>query len=210
MKSAQTTGLVVAILIAAGAAGFGAYQWMQPNRSAQLAETQQNDAPPAMTLQQAMALPMNDLNGTPHTLGDWHGKVMLVNFWATWCPPCREEIPLLVKLQAKYAAHGLQVIGVATDETSEDGVRSFTRRMLVNYPILMGTEQVGPLVAGMGGSLIGLPYTVLVDRGGKVVRLHPGQLQPAETEQWVINALHEQDVPSQTPAAAPTSQTGRK
>ncbi|HET7395730.1 MAG TPA: TlpA disulfide reductase family protein [Gammaproteobacteria bacterium] len=209
MKSAQTTGLVVAILIAAAAAGFGVYKWMQPNRSTELAEAQ-NATPPAMTLQQAMTLPLDDLNGTPHTLADWRGKVMLVNFWATWCPPCREEIPLLVKLQAKYAARGLQVIGIATDETDEDGVRTFTRHMLVNYPILMGNEQVSQMVAGLGGDLIGLPYTLLVDRDGRVVKLHPGQLDPAETEKWVSDALHAESAPAPAPAATPAPQSRRK
>lgn len=202
MKSVQTTGLVVAILIAAAAAGFGVYQWMQPNRNAQLAQEQATpEQAPAMTPQQAMSVSMNDLDGAPHTLADWHGKVMLVNFWATWCPPCREEIPLLVKLQAKYAARGLQIVGIATDETSEDSVRTFTRRMLVNYPILMGNEQVEQMVAGLGGDLIGLPYTVLVNRQGQIIRLHPGQLHPGETEKWISEAL---DGTTPAPAAAST------
>lgn len=188
MKSAQTTGLVIAILIAAGAAGFGAYQWLQPGPPAELAQNQ-NPAPPALTRQQAMNLSLQDLDGTPHTLADWHGKVLLVNFWATWCPPCREEMPLLVKLQAKYAARGLQVIGIATDETDQNGVRAFTKHMLVNYPILLGNDQVGQMVAGLGGNLIGLPYTLLVNRDGGVVKIHPGQLRPAETEKWVAAAL---------------------
>ncbi|MGH8369511.1 MAG: TlpA disulfide reductase family protein [Gammaproteobacteria bacterium] len=209
MKSVQTTGLVVAILIAAAAAGFGAYQWLQPNHPAEL-PPEQNPAPPTMTSQQAMALPMNDLSGTPHTLADWHGKVMLVNFWATWCPPCREEIPLLVKLQAKYAAQGLQVIGIATDETDEDGVRTFTKRMLVNYPILMSDEQVGQLVAGLGGNLIGLPYTLLVDRDGEVLKQHPGQLQPGETERWIVTALQAGNPARAATAAAPVVKSGRK
>jgi thiol-disulfide isomerase/thioredoxin len=208
MKSAQTTGLVVVIIIAAAAAGFGVYQWMQPNPSHELAQAQ-DAAPPAMSTQQAMALSMNDLSGAPHSLTDWHGKVLLVNFWATWCPPCREEIPLLVKLQAKYAAQGLQVIGIATDETDEDGVRTFTRRMLVNYPILMGNEQVAQMVAGLGGNLIGLPYTLLVDRDGKVVKLHPGQLQPAETEAWVADALHAETPQPATTSPSPAEKSGR-
>jgi thiol-disulfide isomerase/thioredoxin len=206
MKSAQTTGLVVAILIAATAAGFGVYQWMQPNHSAELAQAQ-NASPPAMTPQQAMSLSMNDLSGTPRSLSDWHGKVMLVNFWATWCPPCREEIPLLVKLQAKYAAQGLQVVGIATDETDDDGVRTFTRHMLVNYPILLGNEQVAQMVAGLGGDLIGLPYTLLVARDGRVLKLHPGQLQPAENEKWITETLRAEPASSPTPAAGSVPQS---
>lgn len=204
MKSARTTGLVIAILIAAAAAGFGAYQWMQPDRASRLAEPQQA-APEAMSPRAAMSLSMPDLDGNMHSLADWHGKVMLVNFWATWCPPCRKEMPLLVKLQAKYAAQGLQVVGIATDETSEDTVRSFTQHIMVNYPILMGPEQVSEMVAGLGGNLIGLPYTLLVSRDGEVLRLHPGELDPGETENWIRTALRagKAPPPAATRAAPP-------
>ncbi|HET7921486.1 MAG TPA: TlpA disulfide reductase family protein [Gammaproteobacteria bacterium] len=199
MKSVQTAGLVIAIVIAALAAGYGAYQWLQPERSTELA--QQAPAQPAMSQTQAMHLPLNDLDGNPHNLADWHGKVRLVNFWATWCPPCREEMPLLVKLQAKYAARGLQVIGIATDETDTDGVRTFTKRMLVNYPILLGDFRINAMVAGLGGNLIGLPYTLLIDRDGRIIKIHPGQLQPTETEKWVEGALNGTPPPR---SAAPT------
>ncbi|HVA55983.1 MAG TPA: TlpA disulfide reductase family protein [Gammaproteobacteria bacterium] len=191
MKHAQATGLVIAILIAAAAAGFGAYEWLQPVHKPALsaAETTAADDTPAMSADQAMRHSLDDLNGSSHTLADWHGKVLLVNFWATWCPPCRQEIPLLVKLQAKYAAQGLQVVGIATDEQNEQDVRAFMKHMLVNYPMLMGDNQVPQIIAALGGNYIGLPYTVVLDRGGRVFKIHPGELDPKEAETLVRNAI---------------------
>ncbi|HVC37609.1 MAG TPA: TlpA disulfide reductase family protein [Gammaproteobacteria bacterium] len=191
MKHAQATGLVIAILIAAAAAGFGAYQWLQPVRKAPVAAgvTPAPDAISAMSAEQAMSLALDDLNGTQHALADWHGKVLLVNFWATWCPPCRQEIPLLVKLQAKYAAQGLQIVGIATDEQNEQDVRTFMRQMVVNYPILMGNNQVSQIITALGGNFIGLPYSVLLDRSGRVFKIHSGELEPAEAEGLVRTAL---------------------
>jgi len=191
LKHAQTTGLVIAILIAAAAAGFGAYEWLQPAHKPVLsaAENTAADNLPVMSADQAMRLGLDDLNGARHTLADWHGKVLLVNFWATWCLPCRQEIPLLVKLQAKYAAQGLQVVGIATDEQNEQDVRTFMKHMLVNYPMLMGDNQVPQIIAALGGNYIGLPYTVVLDRGGRVFKIHPGELDPKEAETLVRTAV---------------------
>ena len=193
MKHAQATGLVIAILIAAAAAGFGAYRWMQPvpkHASKSLAQASAETAP-VMTAEQAMNTDMDDLQGRPHTLADWHGKVLMVNFWATWCPPCREEIPLLVKLQAQYAARGLQIIGIATDERNVQTVRTFMKPMLVNYPVLMGTDQVPQIIAALGGTYIGLPYTIVLNRQGHLFKIHPGELDPKEADALVRQALAE-------------------
>lgn len=191
MKHAQATGLVIAILIAAAAAGFGAYEWLQPVHKPALSAAE-NTAPdnlPVMSADQAMRIELDDLDGNPHTLVDWRGKVLLVNFWATWCLPCRREIPLLVKLQAKYAAQGLQIVGIATDEQNEQDVRTFIKQMVVNYPILMGDNQVPQIIAALGGSYIGLPYTVVLDRGGRVFKIHAGELDPKEAETLIRTAV---------------------
>jgi len=148
-----------------------------------------------------MHIDLDDLKGGSHTLVDWRGKVLLVNFWATWCLPCRQEIPLLVKLQAKYAAQGLQVVGIATDEQNQQDVRAFMKQMVVNYPILMGDNQVPQLIAALGGNYIGLPYTVVLDRGGRVLKIHPGELDPKEAENLVRTAV------SNTMLTAPVSVT---
>lgn len=203
MKHAQATGLVIAILIAAGAAGFGAYEWLQPVHKPVMSATENSAAGdvPLMSADQAMQVGLDDLNGSPHTLADWHGKVLLVNFWATWCLPCRQEIPLLVKLQAKYAAQGLQVVGIATDEQSEQEVRIFMKQMVVNYPILMGDNQVPQIIAALGGNYIGLPYSLVFDQNGQVLKIHPGELDPKEAETLVRDAI------SKTVLTAPTTMT---
>ena len=195
MKHAQATGLVIAILIAAAAAGFGVYAWMQPPShpaaSNVVAVTSAPPPPAASTLSpaQALMLSMDDLQGKSHTLNDWRGKVLLVNFWATWCPPCREEVPLLVKLQAKYAAQGLQIVGIATDEQNEQDVRDFVKKMVVNYPILMGGGHSADIVNALGGNFIGLPVSVLLGRDGKVFRINAGAMEPQEAEDLVRAAL---------------------
>jgi len=130
-----------------------------------------------------------------------------VNYWATWCAPCREEIPLLVKMQAQYAASGLQVVGIATDETSTKDVKHYLTTMVVNYPMLMGNEDVDRMVAGFGGNLIGLPFSLLLDRDGHVIKLSAGQLDPKDTDLMIRTALAQKPGAS---GAAPAAGTGSK
>ena len=206
MKHTHATALVVVILIAAGAAGFGVYTWMRPvHRPAPGTSVAETSAPPpvvpAMSAAEALTVPMNDLQGKPHSLDDWRGKVLLVNFWATWCPPCREEVPLLVKLQAKYAAQGLQIVGIATDEQSEQDVRDFLKRTVVNYPILMGGGHSADIVNALGGDFIGLPVSVVLEPDGSVFRINAGAMEPPDAENLVRAALKLPSLPSAKPAA---------
>ncbi|MGH8280011.1 MAG: TlpA disulfide reductase family protein [Gammaproteobacteria bacterium] len=194
MKHTQSIGLVIAILVAAGAAAFGVYSWMQPLHpqisSNGIASSSEPPAPaPSLSAAKALMLPMNDLHGEPHMLDDWRGKLLLVNFWATWCPPCREEMPLLVKLQAQYAAQGLQVVGIATDEQSEQDVRAFVKKMVVNYPILMSNNQSAEIVDALGGNFIGLPVSILLKPDGSVIKIQTGAMDPTEAESLVRTAL---------------------
>ncbi len=105
-----------------------------------------------------------DGQGKTLQLSSLQGKAVLVNFWATWCEPCKIEMPWLVELQKKYGPEGLQVIGVAVDDSGEKAISSFARRMGVNYPVLQGTEKV----ADMYGGVDGLPTSFFIDRSGKV------------------------------------------
>lgn len=187
MKSVLSVILVVVILAAAAAAGYGVYRWLKPPPARALAE--QAASAPGLTAPQALALPLDDLNGSSHSLHDWQGKVLLVNFWATWCPPCRKEMPLLVKLQAKYAARGLQIVGIATDEPNEETVRKFLQQRVVNYPILMDGNHAAEIASALGGNLIGLPYTLVLGQNGQVLAHHAGELEPAQAERLIRNAL---------------------
>jgi thiol-disulfide isomerase/thioredoxin len=100
--------------------------------------------------------------------------VILVIVWATWCAPCREEIPLLVKKQAELGASGLQVVGIAVDQI--DKVKSFAAEMGINYPVLVGDMQALDLGRAVGNELGGLPYTLVVDRSGRIARTELGTL----------------------------------
>src|SRR5690242_2600837 len=140
MQAPRHAPLIVLLVVAAGAAGFGVFRWMDRGTPAAQVQTDSSAAmPPAtktMTADEALNLKMDSLDGSGrHKLADWKGKAVLLNFWATWCAPCRQEIPLLVRLQAQYAAQGLQVVGIATDETNEKDVQAFLKRMVVNYPM---------------------------------------------------------------------------
>jgi thiol-disulfide isomerase/thioredoxin len=196
--------VIVLLVVIAGAAGFGVYQWLAPTTGPAPADgtpvPQPQVAMKPMTPEEGLNAKYESLGESgSHRLEDWHGKVVLVNFWATWCAPCREEIPLLVKLQATYAAQGLQVVGIATDEVNQKDVKDYLTKMVVNYPMLMGDESVNRMVAGFGGNLIGLPYSLLLDRNGRVLKLYPGELDPHEADAMVRAALNP------TPTAAKTS-----
>lgn len=98
-------------------------------------------------------------------LSDLKGKAVIVNFWATWCEPCKVEMPWLVDFQKKYGPEGLQIVGIAMDDTDEKTIAGFAHKMGVNYPIVMGTEKVADLYGGIEG----MPTLFFVDRSGKIV-----------------------------------------
>jgi thiol-disulfide isomerase/thioredoxin len=135
----------------------------------------------AQEARKAPALALKDIRGRSIRLGDYKGKVVLLNFWATWCPPCRAEIPDLVKAQRQYAGQGLQVIGVTYPPERLREVRRFVRRLGVNYPIAIGTKGTRALF-DKGDTL---PLTVVIDRDGNVRDVIEGVLLPEEFEQKV-------------------------
>lgn len=98
------------------------------------------------------------------------GKALLINFFATWCPPCRQEVPGLVALQEKYASHGFSVVGISTDEGGSQGVATFIRNMEINYPVVMSDARTPRDF----GNVMGIPTTFLVDRSGKVRKRYDG------------------------------------
>lgn len=130
----------------------------------------------------APGMVIHDLSGKITTMEDLKGKVVLVNFWATWCPPCRVEIPELIKLQEQHRER-LQVIGISEDEDPEP-VREFVKRVGINYPVVMATPE---LIAAYGG-VAALPTTFVIDTEGRVVQKHLGLLS-AETYDREIRAL---------------------
>lgn len=127
-----------------------------------------------------------DIEAIPRNVAEWDGKVLAVNFWATWCPPCLEEIPEFIDLQTQYGAQGLQFVGVAIDDL--DNVKDFIDRFGINYPILIGEQDANRLAKIFGNDIGALPYTAIIDRTGRIVFTKRGQLSRAEAVA-VIEAL---------------------
>jgi len=124
-----------------------------------------------------------DMDGVTRKLSEWDGKVLVINFWATWCPPCRKETPAFVELQGKYGAQGLQFIGVAIDE--KDNVVDFADTYGVNYPMLLGDLDAINTSKQYGNRFGTLPYTVIVDRSGKINFIQRGELLKTTAEEKI-------------------------
>lgn len=125
-----------------------------------------------------------DLTGQKLDLSSYRGKVVLLDFWATWCDPCREEIPHFVELQNKYSDRGLQIIGVSMDDGPEP-VREFYQRFKMNYPVVMGNAQTGELYGGV----LGLPIAFLIGRDGRISAKHIGATDISVFEKEIVNLL---------------------
>ena len=124
---------------------------------------------------------LKDVNGRTVRLSDYRGRVVLINFWATWCPPCRAEMPDLVRLQREHAKQGLQIIGITYPPERKLRVRRFARSLKVNYPIILGTRQIKARFS----SEETLPLTVVIDRDGKVSNIISGILLREEFEEKI-------------------------
>jgi thiol-disulfide isomerase/thioredoxin len=125
------------------------------------------------------------LNGKTMRLSDFRGKAVLLNFWATWCSPCKIEMPWFVDLQKEYGSQGLQIVGVAMDDSSKEDIAKFAKDMGVNYPILIGKEAVGDEYGGVPA----LPESFLIARDGRIVDRIIGLKGKAEIEDAVKKAL---------------------
>ena len=138
---------------------------------------------PAQVGSQRPEFSLPDQEGITHKLSEWDGKVLVINFWATWCPPCRKETPAFVALQRQYGAKGLQFIGVAIDE--KDNVENFADTYGVNYPMLLGDLDAINTSKAYGNRFGTLPYTVIVDRQGKIAFIQRGELLKATAEEQI-------------------------
>ncbi len=125
------------------------------------------------------------LDGKTLKLSDYKGKAVLLNFWATWCEPCKIEMPWFVQLQQQYGPQGLQVLGVAMDDTDPQDIKQFAQKMGVNYPIVVGKETVGDQYGGIPY----LPSTFYINRDGKVVDRVFGLVSRSEIEDNIKKAL---------------------
>ncbi len=129
---------------------------------------------------------LSDMEGNEHTLSDYQGKWVVINYWATWCPPCVEEIPELVSLQSKYQHKNLVVLGVNYEDISEQKVAEFVKRHKVNYAVLLAEpDTYSPL-----GKIAGLPTTFIVSPDGEVVHKKTGVVNAAYLEKLIAQTQH--------------------
>lgn len=129
---------------------------------------------------------LEDANGKDVKLSDLKGKVVLVNFWATWCEGCQVEIPWFVEFQKEYASRGLVIVGISLDDDGWKSVKPWIKEKKVNYPIVIGNEGLGKQY-GLGG----MPLTALVDREGRIADVHQGIVEKAATQQKIRDLLQE-------------------
>lgn len=128
---------------------------------------------------------LTDLQGNTVKLSDLRGKIVVLNFWATWCPPCKQEIPWLVDMQKRYGSQGLQIVGVSMDDGDPKDVVKFAAANSINYPILIGEDKV----ADQYGGIEYLPTTFYIDRNGVVLDRVFGEPQREEIEQNIKRAI---------------------
>ncbi len=129
----------------------------------------ENHAQDKIAPQIAPDFTLTDLEGRKFSLSDFKGKVVLLDFWATWCVPCQTEIPKFIEWQKQYRPEGLQILGISMDD-DEPPVREFQKRFQFNYPVAMGTEKVAELYGGV----MGLPANFIIGRDGKIFARHVG------------------------------------
>lgn len=132
-----------------------------------------------------MAYP--DLSGKPRRIVEWRGKVVAVNFWATWCAPCLEEIPMFQEVRRKHASQGFEIVGIAVDDV--DKVAEFSRKLDISYPILVADGSGLALIRQLGNSSGGLPYTAFLDRAGRPTRSKLGTFTRPELDAFLAELL---------------------
>ncbi len=172
------TGGIALLALAAGLALAGGL-WLYPwSGSAK---------PDSGSVVPLMAASLPDMEGRLQPLAQWQGKVMVVNFWATWCKPCLEEIPEFVRMQEKLGDQGLQFVGIAVDNAVK--VREFSVKYHINYPILIGEIDAIELARAAGNELGGLPFTVILDRKGRLIGTELGGLNEQKLTPRIQPAL---------------------
>lgn len=174
------------VAVVAAAAGFGIYRYaIEPNvvppapqAAAPAATAAAENLPPMPTVLPDFSL--QDRTGAKRSVRSWPEKSMIVNFWATWCAPCRREIPLLKDLQKNHGPAGFQVVGVAVD--FRDAVLAYATEIGIDYPLLIGEEDGLEAVVSFGMGSIGFPFTVFTDKQQRIVATHMGELKAPQAE----------------------------
>lgn len=189
-----TVFLVVLLCVAATVTGFAISSRMQQGAQAdQYNITKTRKAPDDV---QRPAFQLTDLEGKLRNINEWDGKVILLNFWATWCPPCRQEIPAFIELQEKYGSSGFQIIGVAIDQPNL--VEEYSDSMGVNYPLLVGNDDAIEVGTEYGNRLGLLPYSVIINHVGMIRFIKKGEVTMEEVEEMITPLLKEKNTADST------------
>jgi thiol-disulfide isomerase/thioredoxin len=191
----------VVIAAVAAAAGFGLFKYgiapqLESNRAAQSMEEAE---PELATIDTLPEFSLEDREGNQRSIRSWPGKSMIVNFWATWCAPCRREIPLLKDLQQTHGDDGFQVVGVAVD--FREDVLKYAQEIGIDYPLLIGEQDGLEAVTKFGVPSVGFPFTVFTDSQGRIVALHLGELTRPQSK-VLIDVVAQVNRGELTPQAA--------
>lgn len=184
MKRQHQIVAIAVVIIVAAIIGNIAARTPSPNRE-QLLKKMVG----LQSVQRAPDFALPDTQGTLHALSQWGGKVRLLNFWATWCGPCRKEVPRLIALQKRFASRGFQVIGIATDEPRTQAVDTFAEQYGINYVILMSNNHASSIAHHLGFTLVGLPASVLIDRQANIINVHIGPIDSQATAKRITKLL---------------------
>lgn len=173
MKAFVRNALVLAVAASAATAGYFVQRMTQPTHAGKAHVSRDAGAP-------ILALQLPDSEGRLQALGQWRGKVLVVNFWATWCPPCLREIPDFANVSRRFANAPVQFVGIGIDKP--DNVRKFASEMQVPYPLLIAPLQTLEMTAALGNSAQALPFTAIFDRHGNLQLIKLGTLNEVELE----------------------------
>lgn len=172
-SAAALTALCLVFL----AGGYSGYLWWHARPAA--------EPPQATTIRPD--LEFKGLDGQVHKLSEWDGKLLLLNFWATWCTPCLKEIPLLVQAQQDHGARGFQIVGLALDKV--ELVKPYAERLKINYPLMVGDEDIIYAMDALGDELGAFPFSVLIAPDGRVLERISGDISREELQAWLDKYL---------------------
>jgi thiol-disulfide isomerase/thioredoxin len=181
MKRWQLLMVAGVLALLAGFAGYQLQQYLNTDEnSVQVVDIKNPVTPEEIIGTTPDDFSLLDVNGEQRYLSEWQGNVIVINFWATWCAPCREEIPAFIELQNQYAEDGIQFIGIALQQAED--VLEFMEEFNVNYPSLVGGDEVIQIANKLGNTIGALPYTVIIDRGGQIAFTRRGPLSKSDAE----------------------------